>query len=314
MSVRQSSHDHELPCDHPEGSVLKVIRPRPRDLGDGFVVKRALPERSQRSIGPFVFLDEMGPVDIVDGQGAMEVRPHPHIGLSTFTYLFEGGGLHRDSLGNVVEVVVGDVNLMTAGRGIVHSERTPDALLSGTHTMHGLQAWLALPKPLEDDPPSFTHVPKADLPHHAGDGWEATVLAGTAWGSTSPVPQHHPVLYVDLRLQAGAQLAIPDAVERGVYVVTGAVLVDGIVLGPGDLAVLATYDNVTLVAEADSVVMILGGAPLDGPRHMWWNFVHSDAATLERAKAAWTASAEAGFDGTVFTLPPDEHEHIPLPS
>ena len=293
-------------------AVELVLTPQGRDIGD-FSVRRALPSARRRTVGPFIFFDEMGPASFRAGSG-LDVRPHPHIGLATVTYLFEGEILHRDSLGTVQPIRPGDVNWMTAGRGIVHSERSPDGLRSAGHGLHGIQAWVALPLDLEHTEPAFDHTPWSELPVIRGDGVEAVVVAGAALGATSPVPVTSPTLYLDLTVQADATFELSaDHVERAVYVVSGALDLGGRRIDAGALAVLVSGSPVRLRAELPTRAMVLGGEPLDGPRHMWWNLVGSQRDQVERAAADWNASIAAGFLGTRFTLPPDEHEHIRLP-
>lgn len=289
-----------------------VFEPQPRDIG-GFTVRRALPSAAARAIGPFVFFDEMGPGDFAPVTG-LDVRPHPHIGLATVTYLFEGGIVHRDSLGTVSEIVPGDVNWMTAGRGIVHSERTGSERRARGHRLHGIQAWVGLPRALEDTAPAFEHLPAVTLPAWTEDGVWRRLVAGVAWGRRSPLATASPTFYVHAEMAAGASLIVPGEVEqRGVYVVSGRVEAAGRAVGAGAMAVLHPGDEVSLEASAETVLILLGGTPLDGRRHLRWNLVASDPVLIERAERDWTASIAGGFAGTRFTLPPEEHEHIPLP-
>jgi len=283
----------------------QYLPPHVRDLG-GFTVKRLLPHGTRRSVGPFVFLDHIGPADIAAG-GGMDVRPHPHIGLATVTYLWEGAVMHRDSVGAVQEISPGDVNWMTAGRGIVHSERTPDRLRQQAFRIHGLQTWLALPKAHEEVEPAFVHHPKAALPVvHDPDGAVITVVAGEAFGAVSPVAVFGPTLYAAVTLPAGACFALPpEHVERALYCVSGSVTVDGETPPEGALVVFESDTTPLVQALEETTFMLLGGDPLDGPRHMWWNFVHSDAARLARAKEDWAAGR--------FASVPGETEFIPLP-
>ncbi|MFN3370548.1 MAG: pirin family protein [Sphingomonadaceae bacterium] len=286
------------------------IEGRPKDLG-GFSVARILPHHRRRLVGPFVFLDHIGPASFAPGQG-IDVRPHPHIGLATVTYLFEGALQHRDSLGTVLDIGPGAVNWMTAGRGIAHSERTPPALRAAGHRIHGVQSWVALPKPHEQDPPAFHHHPAETLPRLDLPGIRATVIAGTAWGRASPVAFPHPLLYVDLELAAGATLDLPpEHEERALYVVEGEIAVDSHApAAAGTLLVLEDGGGpATLRALAPGRVMLLGGAPMDGPRTVWWNLVASDPALIEAARRDWAAQPLGGRFGTV----PGETEWIPLP-
>jgi len=283
--------------------VETVIVPRSRDLG-GFDVRRALPSTRRKMIGPFIFFDQMGPATFTAGKG-IDVRPHPHIGLSTVTWLIEGEILHRDSLGSIQAIRPGAVNWMTAGSGIAHSERTPDALRSGAK-LYGLQTWLALPKAHEETAPRFEHFSADRLPTFEGDGVEATVIAGTGWGKRSPVGVFTDTLYVDMRLADGAKLTIPpEHEERGVYVLAGEIEIAGDRFGVGSMLVLRPGKPVDVLAHGAVHLVALGGATADGPRHIWWNFVSSSAERIEQAKADWKAGR---FDPVV-----DDDEFIPLP-
>jgi redox-sensitive bicupin YhaK (pirin superfamily) len=282
-----------------------VIEPRLHDLGDGFIVRRLLPYRLRRQVGPFVFFDHFGPVDLAAGRG-MDVRPHPHIGLATLTYLYEGAIGHRDSLGFDQVIRPGDVNWMTAGRGIVHSERTPAPERAAGHRLHGVQTWLALPLDSEEVDPEFHHHDAASLPEDERDGVRLRVIAGTAFGMESPVRVYAPTLYVDAAFDAGSVLELPtEHEERAVYAIDGELVVDGEVLALGHMHVLAGGREVELRASTEARALICGGAPLDGERLLWWNFVASTPQHIERAKALWS---EQRF-GTV----PGETEFIPLP-
>jgi redox-sensitive bicupin YhaK (pirin superfamily) len=283
--------------------ILHSIAGRARDLG-GFSVSRVLPAPQHRSLGPFVFFDEMGPADFAPGMG-IDVRPHPHIGLSTVTYLFAGGLTHRDSLGTVIDIAPGAVNWMTTGRGIVHSERSPAALRAAGHHMHGIQSWVALPVDHAEAEPAFVHHPADSLPRVELPGVQAVVIAGTMFGATSPVGFPHPIIYAEVRMAAGAQIDLPAGWgERGVYPVSGAGSIDGAALAPGALAVVADGDAV-LVAQTPLHAMILGGAPFPEPRHIEWNFVSHSPDRIEQAKADWRAGR--------FPSVPGESEFIPLP-
>jgi len=282
---------------------MLLIRPKPRDLGEGFMVRRALPALERRTVGPFIFLDEMGPVAFEPGQG-LDVRPHPHIGLSTVTYLFEGAIEHRDTLGSIQVIRPGDVNLMVAGRGIAHSERSPLPRDGGR--LHGIQFWMALPIPLEEAEPAFLHYPAPSLPRWTQAGVGFGLLIGSAFGRESPVRADHPTVYLDLELTAGASLDLPAApAEKALYVIQGAVTLDGDRIEAGTLAVLADGAGERLAAAEPARAILFGGAPLDGPRRLWWNFVSSRAERVEAAKADWAAQRF----GTV----PGETEWIPLP-
>ncbi len=277
-----------------------------RELGDGFSVSRVLPQAHQRTVGPFVFFDYFGPVDFAPGHG-VDVRPHPHIGLATVTYLFEGSQVHRDSLGNAQEIVPGDVNWMTAGRGIVHSERTGADVRARGHRMHGIQSWVGLPHAHEEDAPEFQHAAKADLPSAENDGVRLRVVTGKAYGLASPVRVPMEIFYVDAQMKDGGTLALPEEYEE-----RGAMVVGGVVESGGkrhEYVAMILFDrteDAVIKAVGDARVMLLGGAPLDGPRHVWWNFVSSSRERLEQAKADWKAMRFG-------TIPGDDREFIPLP-
>jgi redox-sensitive bicupin YhaK (pirin superfamily) len=285
-----------------------IITPRTHDLGGGFEVRRAVPSLQARSVGPFVFVDHMGPALFEPGRG-IDVRPHPHIGLATVTYLFEGALLHRDSLGYAQLIRPGDVNWMIAGRGIAHSERTPPELRQRGGPLHGIQCWVALPLEHEEVEPSFLHHAGSTIPKITRPGGQLAVIAGTAYGARSPVKVLSPTLYVHAQLAAGAQLDVDDEhAERAVYVVSGAVSLGQGERehGEGTLLVLPEGQPVPLSTSAGASVMLLGGAPLAGARHIYWNFVSSSLERIEKAKAGW----QAGHFGAVAG---DEHEFIPLP-
>jgi redox-sensitive bicupin YhaK (pirin superfamily) len=284
-------------------AIAQVVESRKRDLG-GFEVRRVLPWAGGRMVGPFIFLDQLGPVEFAPGHG-IDVRPHPHIGLATVTYLFEGELVHRDSLGVVQTIRPGDVNWMTAGRGIVHSERTgPEKRASGQR-MHGLQSWVALPREYEEAEPAFDHTPAAKLPEQDGDGVKLRVIAGRAFGLASPVRVFSETFYVDVAMSAGAALDIPEEyAERAAYVLLGTVTTEGRDFGAGTLLIFSAGSRAQLVAKAASRVALLGGAPL-GERHIWWNFVSSSSARIEQARRQWADGA--------FPPVPGESEFIPLP-
>ena len=289
----------------PTPGIETVVVPRARDIG-GFEVRRALPSARRQMVGPFIFWDQMGPARFPLGEG-MDVRPHPHIGLSTLTYLFEGEVMHRDSLGTAQPIRPGEVNWMTAGRGIVHSERTDSDLRATGAVLYGIQAWVALPKAAEEVAPSFAHIGSEALPTIEGEGKRVRVVAGTLWGETSPVPGYSETIYADAVLDTGARLPIPaEHEERAVYVVEGTVSVAGDRFDCGRLLVLNPGDEITLTAESRARVLVLGGAPMDGPRFIWWNFVASSREKIEAAKDDWRSRRFA-------IVPGDEHEFIPLP-
>ena len=282
-----------------------VIDQRRRDLG-GFEVGRVLPHQRRRMVGPFIFFDHFGPVEFRSGQG-IDVRPHPHIGLSTVTFLFDGEIVHRDSLGSNAAIHPGDVNLMTAGRGIVHSERTaPDRRTEGER-LHGLQLWLAMPAADEEIDPRFAHHDQAALPVIAGDGKTVRIVIGSAYDKRSPVPTLTDTLLADAALTPGAVLPIDAGTEeRALYVVSGEIDIASDRFPAGQLLVLRPGDALMATAASEARVILLGGAALDGPRHIWWNFVSSRKERIEQAKADWKLGR---FD----TVPGDEAEFIPLP-
>ena len=292
-------------------SVELVIEPRTRDLG-GFTVGRVLPYAKKRTVGPFIFFDEMGPADFNPGNG-IDVRPHPHIGLATVTYLFSGEIRHRDNLGYDQVIRPGDVNWMTAGRGIVHSERTDDGPRENGQYMHGIQSWVALPEDAEEIEPSFHHHPKASLPLIERDGVSMRLIAGSAFGETSPVKTFSPMFYLGVEAAPQANIPLPDNYEeRGLYILSGRLEVDGEQYESGRMLVFDSDAAPKITVLDDAKLMLLGGAPV-GQRFIWWNLVSSSQERIEAAKRDWTASAEAGFEDSVFSLPPDEKEFIPLP-
>jgi len=281
-----------------------IIVPRVRDLG-GFEVRRALPHGKRQMVGPFIFFDQMGPVQFIAGQG-MDVRPHPHIGLATVTYLFDGRIMHRDSEGNALEIVPGEMNLMTAGRGIAHSERTPVNARQSGESMFGIQSWIALPEALEETGPSFQHFDTVSLPTVEAGGIRARVVAGSAFGATSPVRMLSDWLYVEVQLDAGATAPLdPDAEERAIYVVEGEIEIAGECFEAPRLLIFRPGDRITVRATRLARLMFLGGAAMEGPRHIWWNFVSSRKERIEQAKEDWLAGR--------FAPVPGETEFIPLP-
>ncbi len=285
-------------------AIAQVVESRRRDLG-GFEVRRILPYAGGRMVGPFIFLDEMGPVAFGPGQG-IDVRPHPHICLATVTYLFEGEIEHRDSLGVVQTIRPGDVNWMTAGSGIAHSERTGAGLRAAGHRLHGLQSWVALPLADEETAPSFRHYGIADLPARSLGGAELRVIAGEAFGLSSPVRVFSKMFYVDAKLAAGATIDMPRGyAERAAYVVEGSIGVEGREFGEGTMVIFNAGEEASLQAKIPARVALLGGEPLEGRRHIWWNFVASSEDRIERAKADWKAGR--------FAKVPSDKEFIPLP-
>ncbi len=285
-------------------AIANVIVPRSVDLG-AFSVRRALPSARSRMVGPFIFFDHFGPAEFRSGQG-MDVRPHPHIGLATVTYLFDGEIMHRDSLGTAVPIRPGEVNWMTAGRGIVHSERTaPERRVTGDH-LHGLQMWVALPAAMEEIQPGFAHHGVDRFPVVSGEGKTVRVVTGALYGVKSPVETLSDTIFADVALQAGVGLPVDaDHEERAIYVISGQIDIMGDRFGEHQLLVLRPGDRITVEAVSDAHVMLLGGAPMDGPRHIWWNFVSSRNDRIEQAKADWKAGHFQGVPG--------ETEFIPLP-
>ena len=287
------------------------ISGKAHDLGDGFFVTRLLPQVARRSIGPFVFFDYFGPVDFTPGKG-IDVRPHPHIGLATITYLFDGSQMHRDTLGSVQEIKPGDVNWMTAGRGIAHSERTGADVRAAGHRMHGIQSWIGLPQADEESPPAFQHFGVADLPEREDPGVTLRLIAGSGFGLTSPVKVFSPIFYADARFTPGGALHYgAEHEERALLIIDGEIQIGGgnqdvATHGPGAMLALEAGEEVTLYADAPARVMLLGGAALDGERHIWWNFVSSSKDRIERAKREWKS-------GAFGTIPGDDKEFIPLP-
>jgi redox-sensitive bicupin YhaK (pirin superfamily) len=285
---------------------MRDLQGKARELGDGFTVARVLPQAGQRTVGPFVFFDYFGPVEFAPGKG-IDVRPHPHVGLATITYLFAGSQIHRDTLGSTQEIVPGDVNWMTAGRGIAHSERTAPEVRARGGPMHGIQSWVGLPTAHEEDPPSFQHVAKADLPVREREGATLRVVTGKAYGLSSPVKVPMEIFYVDAQIKAGATVTLPDEyAERGAMVVGGTVTSGGAEHGDGAMIVFDKGERGVITAKTDARVMLLGGAPLDGERHVWWNFVASSRERIEQAKAEWKSFAYG-------KIPGDDVEFIPLP-
>lgn len=301
---------HECPDPMPGDSaavdaIEQVIVPRSKDLG-GFDVRRALPARERQMVGPFIFWDQMGPALFDAGKG-IDVRPHPHIGLATITYLFDGQIYHRDSLGSSQAINPGDVNWMTAGRGIVHSERTDPVWSAQKRPLFGIQSWIALPKGKEEDEPAFVHIGQSQLPIEEGEGVRARIIAGSMFGRTSPLQTASPTIYVDLAMTAGSTTTIPaEHEDRAVYVASGSVVIGACQFDAGQLVVLQGGVPVDVKAGSGAKVLILGGEPMDGPRNIWWNFVSSSRERLEQAKEDWR---QRRFD----TVPGDESDFIPLP-
>ncbi|WEF34989.1 pirin family protein [Pseudoduganella chitinolytica] len=286
-------------------SVAQLLKGHDKDLGGGFVVRRYLPAAVKQAVGPFIFFDHFGPIDVAP-DADHDVRPHPHIGLATVTYLFEGAMDHRDSIGTFQRIEPGAINWMTAGRGIVHSERTPQDLVGHPHRTHGLQLWAALPQANEEDAPAFSHTPAEAIPELTVDGATVRVLVGQAFGLVSPVPTFMETLYLDVQLPAGQALVLADLpAEAALYPVTGSLLLDDAPLAPNLMALLDTATPQKVGADSDARFVVIGGAPLDGRRFMFWNFVSSSKERLLRAAEDWDAQR--------FEKVPGETEFIPLP-
>ena len=289
--------------------MMEVLRPRERDLGGGLMVSRVLPGapygQPHQMIGPFIFFDQMGPTTVAPGQN-VDVRPHPHIGLATVTWLFEGELVHRDSLGVVQPIAPGDVNWMTAGAGIVHSERHDPEKRKSARPMSGIQSWVALPKAHEDHAPSFSHHAAATLPRIRLPGVDMRLIAGNAFGERSPAPTYSKMFYLAAELESGAMLTLPaEHEERGIHLVQGDVEVDGTAVPERSLAFVSPGSETRIQARTPSRVMLLGGDKMDGPRHIWWNFVASSKERIEAAKQRWRDRK--------FEPVPGETEFIPLP-
>ncbi|MBL0370796.1 pirin family protein [Rhizobium sp. KVB221] len=303
-----------FPCPDPEAGdhaavdqVEMLIIPRTSDIG-GLEVRRALPTAKRRLVGPFIFFDRMGPALFRAGQG-LDVRPHPHIGLSTVTYLFDGEMTHRDSLGTGMVIRPGDINLMTAGRGIVHSERTPENLRGKPFSLSGLQTWLALPESHENNDPSFLHAEAGNLPEFSEQGYSGRVVIGNWQGLKSPVAVPTDTLYVDLRIEPNSACPFQaGAEERAAYILSGALSVSGTRYETDQLLVFRPGDTLDLVTGDEPChVMLFGGETMESPRHIWWNFVSSSKERIEQAKEEWRTGK---FD----IVPGDEEEFIPLPA
>jgi len=283
---------------------MLVLTPHVRDLGE-FRVQRLLPAFPNKMVGPFIFFDHFGPVAFAEGKGA-DVRPHPHIGLATVTYLFEGAMIHRDSLGTVQRIEPGDVNWMTAGRGIVHSERSPAGERATGPRLHGLQTWVALPRAHEQAEPSFSHQPKAALPMIELAGAKMRLLVGSAFGKQAPTPTYSPIFYLVVETSAGAVIDLPpEHEERGVFAVDGELSIGDAVVQPHQLAVLPRGETVRIRSAESARLVLLGGAKLDGDRLIWWNFVASSRELIDAASTRWREQS--------FPPVPGETEFIPLP-
>ena len=292
-------------------AIETLIIPRARDLG-GFEVRRALPAPKRQMVGPFIFFDQMGPAEFLTDQG-IDVRPHPHIGLGTVTYLYRGSFQHQDSTGANQIITPGALNWMVAGRGVTHSERSPDAVRAGPSSLLGIQTWIALPETHEDMAPSFEHHAATALPEIRDQGIEARLILGRAYGEVAPATMHSDTFYLDVTLAARARFPLPvDHEDRGIYITEGSVTIAGQEFQSGQMMVFRPGDAITVAAgDRGARLMALGGATLNGPRHIWWNFVASSRERIEAAKQEWR---EARWGHGRFDLPPgDRDEHIPLP-
>lgn len=288
-----------------------LIIPRARDIG-GFEVRRALPASERQMVGPFIFFDQMGPAEFITGAGGIDVRPHPHIGLATVTYLFKGEFQHRDSIGSNQMIYPGEVNWMVAGKGVTHSERTSEETRRKPHSVFGIQTWVALPESHEDVDPHFEHHAKGALPVVEFEGAHARLVIGTAYGAAAPVKTFSEMFYLDVFLEPNASIPLPDNHEdRGIYIIDGQISVSGKAYETGQMLVFKPGDPISVKAlDSGARLMLLGGETLNGPRHIWWNFVSSSKEKLEAAKAAWK---EADFENGPFKLPPgDDAEFIPI--
>ena len=303
--------DPSIPIGDAVDAIETVIVPRARDLG-GFDVRRALPSAARQMVGPFIFFDQFGPAELLRGQ-AMDVRPHPHIGLGTVTYMLQGRIHHRDSLGTDQWIEPGAVNWMKAGHGITHSERNDGDVRQTGQTLYGLQTWLALPTAMEDDPADFVHTPEAALPVLEGEGKKVRLILGHAWGEVAPMETPSEMFYADAALAPHAAIPLPDGQEdRGAYILSGEVTVSGQSFAAGKMLVFRPGDRISMRAGAQGArVMLLGGATMDGPRYIWWNFVASSRDRIDAAKEAWRAGDWAHGR---FRLPPtDDAEFMPAP-
>lgn len=303
MSIEARIVEQACDCYEGCGAIELIIQPRDKDLG-GFSVRRVLPTGKRKMVGPWIFFDHMGPATFPAGKG-INVRPHPHINLATVTYLFDGEILHRDSLGSLQVIRPGDINLMVAGRGIVHSERERPEVTAVAHVLHGLQLWLALPAADEEAEPAFYHYPSAEIPAVTVEGVPVRVMMGSAYGMTSPVKTFAETLYVEAHLQAGQSLLLPNSAERAVYVASGSLRARDTVIPEHAMAVFSSEPGVVLEAASESRIAIIGGEKMT-PRFIEWNFVSSRKLRIEQAKAGWKA-------GLFPAVPGDEDEFIPLP-
>ncbi|MEM9204705.1 MAG: pirin family protein [Pseudomonadota bacterium] len=304
--------DPSCPTGDDVDAIETLIIPRARDLGE-FEVRRALPSAKRQMVGPFIFFDQMGPAEFLTDKG-IDVRPHPHIGLATVTYLYNGAVHHRDSLGTSMEITPGAVNWMVAGNGITHSERTPvSSRQKPSSSLFGIQTWVALPDEAEDVAPAFEHQPSDALPVIEGDGKSVKLILGRLYGEEAPVSTFSDMFYADAVLSAGTRIPFDaDHEDRGIYVVSGTIRIAGRDFEAGQMMIFRPGDPITIEAITDARLMMLGGETFNGPRYIWWNFVASSKERIEHAKEAWRTG---DWQNGRFHLPPDDHdEFIPLPS
>jgi redox-sensitive bicupin YhaK (pirin superfamily) len=300
-----ADNDPVMGDTHSCDAIEQVIVPRARDLG-GFEVRRALPAQGRQMVGPFIFFDQMGPAEFLLGNG-IDVRPHPHIGLATVTYLFDGEIMHRDSLATAQPIRTGELNLMSAGRGIVHSERSPQSERAKPSRLFGIQAWAALPTSHEERAPTFAHHGREALPRITGEGKRVSLILGSLYKHSSPADFPHPSFYAEAVLAPGSVLPLDDDYdERAIFVVSGEIDIAGDTFGAGRLLVFKPGDCISVLALSNARLMLLGGEPMDGPRHIWWNFVSSSQDRIRAAKEDWKQKRFA-------LVPGDEKDFIPLP-
>ncbi len=304
MSTNSKITEPDCSIQAGNDAIALIIQPRDKDLG-GFSVRRTLPTKEQKMVGPWIFFDHMGPAEFAAGSG-ISVRPHPHINLATVTYLFAGEILHRDSLGSYQAITPGDINLMVAGRGIVHSERERPEVTASAHSLHGLQLWLALPEQDEETEPAFYHYPAASIPALSINGVAVRVLMGTAYGQTSPVKTYAQTLYIEAHLNAGQQLLIPNCAERAIYVASGQLRIKDTLVPEHAMVVLHAAEDVCIEASADSRIALIGGESMSR-RYIEWNFISSRKERIEQAKQDWQAGRFPKVVG-------DEDEFIPYPA